>query len=113
MDLSDEGEALSPEWAAVGNNVCGTLHGCRNVAPVAERFVRAGWRSRSSSWEGYEAGTSWCEVELDPMDGVYALLDGVIDPSRLNDLLYRFGKTYTLELYDEEGALVREIRTER
>ncbi|MFI0999294.1 hypothetical protein ACIP10_23125 [Streptomyces galbus] len=114
MDLSDEGEALSPEWAEMGNNVCGTLYGHRNAALIAERFVRAGWRSSSSSWHGYEIGTSWCEVELDPADGQDVLLNGVIAPHRLDDLagiLERFGLTYVLELYDEEDMLARELQT--
>jgi hypothetical protein len=114
VDLSEEGEALSSEWAELGNNVCGILHGCRNLSLVAEHFVRAGWRSRSSSWDGYEVGTDWCEAELDCLDGVDDLLNGVIAPHRLDnlaDLLHRFGLTYTLELNDEHGTLVRELRT--
>lgn len=75
VDLPDEGEALSPEWAEMANNVCGTLHGHRNAALIAERFVRAGWRSNSSSWHGYEVGTSWCDIELDPVDGQEILLE--------------------------------------
>jgi hypothetical protein len=113
MDMSEEGEALDPEWAEVGNNVNGVLHGCRDASPVAERFVRVGWRSRSSSWNGYEVGTRWCEVELDPVDGPDVLLNGVVDPRRLDDLaglLHRFGLTYSLELYDGDGTLVREVR---
>lgn len=113
VDLSDEGEALDREWGEVGNNVNGILHGCRSASPVAECFVRAGWRSRSSSWDGYEVGTSWCEVELDPVDGPDVLLNGVVDPRRFDDLaglLHRFGLTYSLELYSEAGTLVREVR---
>ncbi|WP_336318736.1 hypothetical protein [Streptomyces lavendofoliae] len=113
MDISDEGEELDSEWAEAENNVCGTLHGRRDASPVAERFVRAGWRSRSSSWNGYEVGTRWCEVELDPVDGRGILLNGVIDPGRLDDLadlLHRFGLTYSLELYDGDGSLAREAR---
>ncbi|CAL9437815.1 hypothetical protein SUDANB126_02199 [Streptomyces sp. enrichment culture] len=111
--MSEEGEALAPEWAEAGNNVNGILHGCRDASPVAERFVRAGWRSRSSSWHGYEVGTRWCEVELDPAEGPDVLLNGVVDPQRLDDLadlLRRLGLTYSLELYDEDGTPVREIR---
>ncbi|MEW2250665.1 hypothetical protein AB0907_25460 [Streptomyces sp. NPDC006975] len=113
MDISDEGEALDPEWAETENNVCGTLHGRRDVSSVAERFVRAGWRSRSSSWYGYEVGTSWCQVELDPVEGPDILLNGVVDPRRIDELagiLHRFGLTYSLELYDGDDTLVRDIR---
>lgn len=93
--------------------MAGVLHGCRDASPIAERFVQAGWRSNSSSWYGYEVGTSWCELELDPTDGPDVLLNGVAAPHRFEDLaalLNRFGLTYTLELYDENGTLIRELR---
>ncbi|WP_093608243.1 hypothetical protein [Streptomyces indicus] len=112
MDLSAEGDELDPRWGEVDSNVYGTVHGQRSASPVAECFVRAGWRSRSSSWHGYEVGTRWCEVELDPSeDGI--LLHGVVDPLRFDelvDLLGRFGLTYSLELYDEAGTLLRDVR---
>ncbi|MGI5480650.1 hypothetical protein [Streptomyces lavendofoliae] len=113
MDVSDEGEELDPRWDEAGNNVCGTLHGCRDASPVAERFVRAGWRSRSSSWNGYEVETSWCQVELDPIDGSRVLLNGVVDPQRFEELaglLHRFGLRYSLELADADTDLAREMR---
>ncbi|MFE5187143.1 hypothetical protein [Streptomyces sp. NPDC056628] len=113
MDLPDEGEALDRARLDLANNVAGILHGCQDASPIAERFVRAGWRSSSSSWHGYEVGTAWCEVELDPVDGPDVLLNGVVDPRRFEDLaalFNRFGLTYTLELYDETDTLIREIR---
>ncbi|WP_143642118.1 hypothetical protein [Streptomyces viridochromogenes] len=113
MDLSDQGAALDSAWVESANNIVGILHGCRDASPIAERFVRASWRSRSSSWYGYEVGTSWCEVELDPVDGPDVLLNGVVAPHRFEDLtalLHRFGLTYTLELYEEDGTLIRESR---
>ncbi|WP_411760298.1 hypothetical protein [Streptomyces tunisiensis] len=112
--MPDESGDLAPEWTDISNNVCGILHGHRDAAPMAERFERLGWRSRSSSWYGYEVGTTWCEVELEPVDGQDVLLNGVVDPSRFDDLaalLTRCGATtYTLELYDEDNNLLRETR---
>ncbi|MFD7320026.1 hypothetical protein ACFV9D_02890 [Streptomyces sp. NPDC059875] len=113
VDISDEGPKLDREWIEVGNNVCGVLHGCRNASAVAARFVGAGWSSRSSSWYGYELETSWCQVEIDPIDGPKILLNGVVDPARLDELarlLNYFGLPYELELNDEDNVLVREIR---
>ncbi|MGA5120885.1 hypothetical protein [Streptomyces pseudogriseolus] len=104
---------LAPEWRNLSNNVCGILHGRGDAAPIAVRFGRHGWSSRSSSWHGYEVGTTWCELELDPADGPDVLLNGVMNPSRFTDLaalLDRFGLSYTLELYGEEGILLRETR---
>ncbi|MFJ5207827.1 hypothetical protein [Streptomyces nigra] len=114
MDLSDEGEALAPALAEAANNVVGILHGCKDASPIAERFVRAGWNSTSSSWHGYEVETAWCRVELDPVDGPDVLLNGVIAPERfdaLSALLARFGLRHSLELYDENHNLIREIHT--
>ncbi|MFD8270304.1 hypothetical protein ACWDMR_24735 [Streptomyces althioticus] len=112
MREGGEGGDLAGEWTALSNNVCGILHGHRNAGPVAECFDRLGWRTRSSSWEGYEVGTTWCEVELEPTDGKAVLLNGAVDPSRFDDLaavLTRCGAVrYTLELYDEDDNLRRE-----
>ncbi len=112
--MPDESGALAPEWTDISNNVCGILHGHRDASLVAERFERLGWRSRASSWYGYEVGTTWCEVELEPVDGQDVLLNGVVDPSRFDDLaalLTRCGAmTYTLELWDEDNKLLRETR---
>ncbi|MEU3440493.1 hypothetical protein AB0926_00990 [Streptomyces griseoincarnatus] len=58
-------------------------------------------------------GTTWCEVELEPVDGQDVLLNGVVAPSRFDDLaalLTRCGATYTLELFDENDNLLRETR---
>ncbi|MFE2812963.1 hypothetical protein ACFXGG_21310 [Streptomyces nigra] len=114
MDLSDEGEALSPALAEAANNVAGILHGCKDASPIAERFVRAGWNSTSSSWHGYEVETAWCRVELDPVDGPDVLLNGVIAPERFDNLaalLAHFGLRYSLELNDENDTLIRETHT--
>ncbi|GGP88979.1 hypothetical protein GCM10010278_79280 [Streptomyces melanogenes] len=113
VDLSDDGPALDGRWAQSDNNLCGLLPDSRDASHVAERFVRAGWRSRSSSWEGYEIETSWCRIEADPTDNSATLLNGVIDPDRLDDLaalLTQFGLRFHLELYDDERDLIREIK---
>ncbi|MFJ9825652.1 hypothetical protein ACIRSU_14955 [Streptomyces sp. NPDC101160] len=113
MDISDEGQRLDASWTDADNNVCGVLHGCRDASAAAACFVRAGWCSRSSSWDGYEVETSWCQVELDPVDGPDVLLSGVVDPARFDELgklLAAFGLAYALELSDENDVPVREIR---
>ncbi|MFJ7058821.1 hypothetical protein ACK8N7_21830 [Streptomyces griseobrunneus] len=111
MDLSDEGQPLDPAWYEINNNVCGGLPDAPSASLVAARFVAAGWSSRSASWESYEIETSWCRIEVDPTEG-HTLLNGVVDPQRFADLaalLTRFGLRFSLELYDEEGELLREI----
>jgi hypothetical protein len=79
---------------------------------VAERFIRAGWSSRSgSSWESYEVETSWCRLEVAPAAGD-TLLNGVVDPQRFEDLAAlptRFSLLFRLELYDDAGDLLGAI----
>ncbi|MEW2497285.1 hypothetical protein AB0942_27685 [Streptomyces nodosus] len=114
MNLSNDGQRLAPQWAEIGNNICGTLHACRDASALAERFVRVGWSSRSSSWHAYEVETSWCQMEIEPIEGADVLLNGIVDPSRVDELaelLDRWGLKYSLELYDKDGFMVREIPT--
>ncbi|MFE1230462.1 hypothetical protein [Streptomyces sp. NPDC059442] len=91
----------------------GVLHDYRDAPAVAARFVGAGWSARSLSWYGYEVETSWGQVEIHPIDGPGILLNGVVDPARLDELgrlLSSFGHPYELELSDENNVTVREIR---
>lgn len=113
VDVSDGGQKLDPQWTDVGNNVCGVVDGCRDAYAAASAFVRAGWSRRSSSWHGWEVEISWGQIDLDPIEGRKVLLNGVIDPRRVDEfagLLSRFGLRFTLELYNGSDELVREIR---
>ncbi|WP_123967454.1 hypothetical protein [Streptomyces sp. TLI_185] len=75
VDVSDDGPKLDQEWTEADNNVCGIVRGCRDASCVAERFVRAGWRARSSSWDAYEVEASWCNVEIEPAEGSDVLIE--------------------------------------
>jgi hypothetical protein len=113
VDISDEGTELDRRWAEVGNNVHGIVRGCRDASILAEHFVRADWRSRSSSWHGRELEIAWCQVEIDPIESSEVLLNGVVDPERFDELgalLHRSGLDFSLELYDGDRVLIREIR---
>ncbi|MFJ9057160.1 hypothetical protein [Streptomyces sp. NPDC102409] len=113
-DGRDDHPVLDHRSLEAGNNVYATLRGPLRTAAVAERFERAGWTCRSSSWHGYEVETGWCQVELDPIEEGATLLNGVIVPEALDtlaSLLTEFGLGFTLELYDEEGGLLRELRS--
>ncbi|MGX1886956.1 hypothetical protein [Streptomyces sp. NPDC055287] len=67
--MSDEGQPLNAAWLAVNHNVCGGLRGAPGASLMAERFIGAGWSSRSASWASYEVETSWCRIEVDPTKG--------------------------------------------
>ncbi|MER5890504.1 hypothetical protein ABT160_42320 [Streptomyces sp. NPDC001941] len=111
MDLCDDGAVLDEMWDEHENNLCGLLPG-RSAGCLALRLVRAGWTSRSSSWEGYEIETSWCRFEAEP-DGADTLLSGFVVPHRLDDLaaaLTACGLSFTLELHNGRGRLLREKR---
>ncbi|MFI6288051.1 hypothetical protein ACIBCM_25450 [Streptomyces sp. NPDC051018] len=111
MDISDDGPDPATEWRDADNNLRGVLRGC-DTSAVAECFAGAGWKSRRSSWTAYEVETAWCEAELDPVDEAGILLNGVIEPDKLDvlaTLLSGFGLSFGLELYDENGGLLREI----
>ncbi|MET9496753.1 hypothetical protein [Streptomyces sp. NPDC006552] len=113
MDLSDDGPDLAPHWHDAANNISGIARACRDAAPVAAAFVRAGWSSRSSSYDGYEVWTSWARLELDPLEGEEVLLNGVTDPEHVNTLatlLSRSGFGFVLEPSDDADELVREVR---
>ncbi|MFF3315526.1 hypothetical protein ACFYV5_08425 [Streptomyces sp. NPDC003035] len=82
--------------------MCGVLRGRRNASVVAARFVGAGWSSRSSSWDGYEPQTSWCQVEIDP-------LNRVVGSPRLDELGGLLGFPYELELSDESERMTYDL----
>ncbi|MFJ8976421.1 hypothetical protein [Streptomyces sp. NPDC102282] len=113
-DGRDDHPGLDHTSLEAGNNVYATLHGPLRTAAVAEGFERSGWTSRSSSWHGYEVETGWCQIELDPIEQGATLLHGIIVPEALDtlaSLLTGFGLGFTLELYDDEGGLLRELRS--
>ncbi|MFD5873362.1 hypothetical protein [Streptomyces sp. NPDC060322] len=113
-DGRDDHPGLDHTPLEAGNNVYATLHGPLRTAAVAEGFERSGWTSRSSSWHGYEVETGWCQIELDPIEQGTTLLNGIIVPEALDtlaSLLTGFGLGFTLELYDDEGGLLRELRS--
>ncbi|MGW7210155.1 hypothetical protein [Streptomyces sp. NPDC054837] len=108
----DSDRPLDTALADMANNVCGILAGGIEPAQVASRLGSLGWRTRSASWYSYEAETAWCRIEIDQTDDGTTLINGVIDPQRINDLsthLARFGWQHSLELSDENDRLVDEL----
>ncbi|MFB7253287.1 hypothetical protein [Streptomyces nojiriensis] len=113
MDLSDEGSPFDTDMSgAPVADVAGLYPGHRSAADLAAFFVRAGWSSRSSSWEGYEVESPLARLEIEPVDdGV--LIHGEADAGRLDALtavLSARGLPFSAEFLGEDGALLREVR---
>ncbi|MFI8392528.1 hypothetical protein [Streptomyces sp. NPDC085540] len=119
MDLSDEGSPFDTdvigapvegvEGVAGVADVAGVFPGHRSAGDLAAFSVRAGWSSRSSSWEGYEVESPLARLEIEPgHDGV--LLHGEADAGRLDALtavLSARSLPFSVEFYGEDGALLR------
>ncbi|MGZ9932545.1 hypothetical protein ACXNSR_22040 [Streptomyces sp. NC-S4] len=113
MELSDEGSPFDTDMIdAPVADVAGVFPGRRSAGDLAAFFVRAGWSSRSSSWEGYEVESPLARLEIEPgHDGV--LLHGEADAGRLDALtavLSARGLPFSVEFYGEDGVLLREVR---
>ncbi|MFG2481163.1 MULTISPECIES: hypothetical protein [Streptomyces] len=113
MDLSDEGSPFDADVIGMPvADVAGLFPGRRSASDLAAFFVRAGWSSRSSSWEGYEVESPLARLEIEPVDaGV--LLHGEADAGRLDALVAVLSARrlpFSVEFYEEEGALLREVR---
>jgi hypothetical protein len=106
------GPRLADGWAARDNNVYGLLRGGPPAGRLAELLVAAGWRARKSSWTEYEVEREWVRVELRPETAGEVGFAGVVDPSRVDELAAAFaglGYGYSIELYDDDRQLVREL----
>ncbi len=110
MDLSDEGSPFATSVPAA--DVAGVFPGSRSAADLAAHFVRAGWSSRSSSWEGYEVETSWARLEIDALDDGVLVHGGThLDPDRFDALVAVLSARrlpFSVEFYGEDGGLLRE-----
>ncbi|MFD7781833.1 hypothetical protein ACFV4Q_01770 [Streptomyces nojiriensis] len=113
MDLSDEESPFDADVTGMPvADVAGLFPGRGSAADLAAFFVRAGWSSRSSSWEGYEVQSPLARLEIEPVDaGV--LFHGEADAGRLDALtavLSARGLPFSVEFHGEDGALLREVR---
>ncbi|WP_234313972.1 hypothetical protein [Streptomyces sp. NRRL S-575] len=113
MDLSDEGAPFDADATGLPVvDVAGRFPGRRSAADLAAFLVRAGWSSRSSSWEGYDVQSPLARLEIEPVgDGV--LLHGQADAGRLDALvavLSARGLPFAVEFHGEDGAVLREVR---
>lgn len=91
------------------NNLYGTIFVADSQKMVADFFVANGWNVRKSTWTDYEAKNSWAELTIES-DGKNPLVNGAIDPAMFDDLkqcLDLMNAGYSLELYDNDGVLLR------
>ncbi|MFD0209935.1 hypothetical protein ACFVH9_12560 [Streptomyces hirsutus] len=109
----DSDRPLDAVLADMANNVCGIIEGGIDPALVASRLNSLGWRTESASWYSYEAETVWCRIEIDQDDERTTLINGVVDPQRIDDLALlfaRLGWRHSLELSDENDTVAEEPR---
>ncbi|MEV5787993.1 hypothetical protein ACGFWD_34325 [Streptomyces sp. NPDC048448] len=102
---------LEAALAEMANNVCGIIEGGIDPVLVASRLSSLGWRTRSASWYSYEAETAWCRIEIDQTEDGTTLINGIVDPQRIDDLatlLGRLGWRHSIELSDENGTVIEE-----
>lgn len=93
------------------NNLYGKLAGGLPLTDVLARLAAAGWTARWPGGDKFTAEQEWVEVTVFA-DAGGVLLHGVVDPGRLDDLsegLAWSGLSVALELYDDEGQLVRQV----
>lgn len=110
-DLSDEGSRVDISVPAA--HAAGFLPGSRSAGDLAAHFVRAGWSSRSSSWEAYEVETPWARLEIEPLDDGLLVHGGThLDPDRFDALVTVLSARrgpFSVEFSGEDGGLLREV----
>jgi hypothetical protein len=95
------------------NNLYGTIFSVDSKKFLAEKLEAVGWNIRKSSWTDYEARIEWGELAIEG-DKENTLISGVIDPTMFNDLeqlCCSLKIKYSLELYNDEGILIREQKS--
>ncbi len=91
------------------NNLYGTIYAVESKRSLSELFVASGWSSRKSAWTDFEIKSEWAEITIENEDNT-PLINGAIDPAMFDNfrfLLESHKIKYSLELYDEQGNLLR------
>jgi hypothetical protein len=91
------------------NNLYGTIFDIESKKMLADKFVANGWSIRKSTWTDFEVGSDWSEIVIENEDQ-NPLINGAIDPTMFDNFqlfLDPLKIKYSLELYDEQGTLIR------
>jgi hypothetical protein len=102
-----------PALDVIGLEVHAALPQVAAPSEVAATFARAGWSLRKSAWDEYEVAQSWAELRVFAGHG-WSLLAGAVLPDRIDELagvLRELGLHCTVEVYDQQGDLVRTVDT--
>jgi hypothetical protein len=95
------------------SNLYGTIFSVESKKTLAYMFGANGWRVRKSTWIDYEVHTDWGEIVIEDEEA-NPLIHGLIDPvmfDNFRQLLDSSNLKYSLELYDDEGNLIKEEKT--
>jgi len=96
------------------NNLYGIISNIESKRALADMFGASGWRVGKANWTDFEVMIDWGEIIIES-DEYDLLINGVVDPEMFDEfrkLLDSFGVKYVLELYDENGNLIKEVKTE-
>lgn len=107
------GPRPDPALDGIGLEVHAELPQAASPSEVAASFARAGWSLRKSAWDEYEVAQSWAELRVFAGRGS-SLLAGAVLPDRIDELagaLSELGLRCTVEVYDQQGDLVRTVDT--
>lgn len=93
-------------------NIYGLFQGEKKK--VVDAFSTKGWEPRKSSWTDYELRNDWSEIEIsgDEPDCLFNASVNNIDEDidKIADVFNSIGLTWSLEVYDSEEKLIREIK---
>jgi len=97
------------------NNLYGTIFDIESKRILADMFGANGWSVRKSTWTDFEIRTEWSQIVIENEDQ-NPLINGVIDPTMFDSfclLLDSLKIKYSIELYDNQGRLIKEEKSEK
>ena len=92
------------------SNLYGLIFGKITKQSVAQKFKENGWEIRKSGFNEYEIKSEWSELNLEGENEI--LINGDIDFENFDKLEKLFSKLdlkYSLEIYDNQGELIKTV----
>ncbi len=93
------------------SNVYGVIYSSYSKEKIAKKIGEAGWNVSKASWFDWELINDFSELIIDGNEEV--LIHGCVSTNYFNTLANKMKETelqFSLELYDEKGNLISEIK---